>query len=750
MPKFLFFPYFGPNRRSDKRVVELRLEFESEKDEEFPPQLADIKLKLVEAGVLAPEEAFPEKPLPDNRMVRYSLLLAQTALLFQRKCGHRVNFYSVLSEPHQNRCIALIEYQHSDVGMTAVNLAAGLFSGQQQSLLEAFQQFSSFARERIQTAETTAIISAAALREIPCFQLEQEPFAGKFNFPHRIRRNGLLMLGHGAASHILDGTFCVNRAGDYSKALLRNPDQRAVLLKQSGIPGLLTGGLVPKESGVFYLLIINAQLKAISILPDGEKQLVDDIHPSIIDTAMAISERLEFVPVAIKLETPDITRPLTQTGGLILDFDLAPDLDMLLGKTKDLLVSAATDLVDWLIPDSASATMPIIAITGTNGKTTSSRMVSHILHESGRKPGLVCTDGIFLDGKQVSHDDAGAFIGHARALTSPQVDVAVLETHHRGIAVRGFAFEHCHVAVCLNVTAEHLAKGEIETLEEMAGVKCALLERASHAAVLNADDSNCVNMLKYLDAERICLVSLHSGIEQLRKLVTSDNAMFCVLENIEGHQWLIIYDRDERSGLIRVDQIPATFGGTASFNVSNAMHAAAATYLVGTSIEHIRTALAGFHAGHEMTPGRMNEFYGLPFRLIIDFAHNPDGMKKIGEFADKQKISGRKLIAIPGATARSDLANDLCAQAVAGHFDYYFCKDYDPVRPPLPRFMGPFIRKALIKAGVPEHQTQVVTFGRDVIFSILDTCKPGDLLIILAGHLEKNTIPTYIEEYTQA
>jgi len=425
---------------------------------------------------------------------------------------------------------------------------------------------------------------------------------------------------------------------------------------------------------------------------------------------------------------------------------------LLLGQCSggpDVLDSAATALIQWLFPDLDRVRMPIIAVTGTNGKTTTCRMISYILQQSDHKPGLVCTDGIFLCGKQISNTDASSFLGHARVLTSKLADSAVLETHHRGIAVRGFAFDKCDIAVCLNVSGDHLAEGEIESVEQMARIKRAVVERASYAAVLNADDPHCRAMLVHVAAQRCCLVSLHSSVQQLRELAAGDRACFCVLENEAGREWLIVYDQSERIALMRVDQIPATFSGTARFNISNVMHAAAATFLVGTGIDLIRAALRKFSAGPALTPGRMNVFDGLPFRIIVDFAHNADGMRKVCEFVDRQQVSGHKLIAFSGADNRPEAANRRSAQAVAGHFDFYFCKDYDRIPTPKRKLVGPFMQQALIEAGVAEEHTMVLTFGRDVILRILDACKPGDLLILLVGHVEKNTVPGYIEEYTR-
>jgi len=196
-----------------------------------------------------------------------------------------------------------------------------------------------------------------------------------------------------------------------------------------------------------------------------------------------------------------------------------------------------------------------------------------------------------------------------------------------------------------------------------------------------------------------------------------------------------------------VADIPATFKGTARFNVSNAMHAIAASYLAGFPVSTIRAALNIFSAEKEFTPGRMNVINDLSFQIIIDFAHNPDGMTKVSEFIDLQSVTGRKVLAFAGASKRNDATNTKMAEAVAGHYDFYFCKDYEPIDPPKSRYVASFMQQVLIKEGVPAEQTAVLTFGRDAIYDILDACKPGDLLLMLLGHVEMKTVPGYIKEY---
>ena len=283
----------------------------------------------------------------------------------------------------------------------------------------------------------------------------------------------------------------------------------------------------------------------------------------------------------------------------------------------------------------------------------------------------------------------------------------------------------------------------------MAGIKRALVERGRHAVVLFADDAHCAAMLDFVQSDNTCLISLQSGFEKLQDIAGQKAASFCVLETIMAESWIVLYNRGERLPVMPVSDIPATFNGTATVNISNAMHSIAASYFAGIDIESSKAALSVFRAGQAYTPGRFNVFDDLPFRIIMDFAHNPDGIQKICEFSDLQTVKGRKLIAFSGLTKRSDDINRKIAQAVAGHFDFYFCKDYEPTQPPKRSYTGPFMQQVLIDEGVPRHATTVTTFGKEVAFRIFDSCKPGDLLLFLAGHGETGKLPGYIREYRE-
>ena len=745
MPKIEWFPYLGPNRRSDKTVVEITLDFGPDDIQAWPHDSEEVKELLTTAGILTVEEKFPEQALPDERMAWYASLLAQTALVLQRRTGHQVSFFSVSVDPEINRCMALVEHEHCDVGMTAVKLAKELMLGERKQLLEPFAAFRAFAHDRRLPRDTGAIFTAARSRDIPCNHLERFPISRNRAMGDGIRPNGLVMLGHGINRHVLDGTFCLDKSGEF-RHLLKSRKQRRSVLETLGVPLFPADGSSVAKNQVF-IIAVNGRITGVAGRTESDSPCIEDLHDSLVDSVLKINRAVDFAPIVVALITPDISMALDPGNCGFVDFELAPNLENFERDCPDLLVNTAEAIVDWLFPGNTIARMPVIAVTGTNGKTTTTRMISHVLAAAGRKPGFVCTDGIYLDGRKVSDDDNCTLKGHFSVLSSKEVDIAVLETHHYGIMVRGFGYRWCDIAVCLNVTEDHLGVGNVETIDQMAEIKRALPERARYGAVLNADDPHCLAMLGSISAEKPCLVSMTSGYDGLSQHVEASLACFCVTEQVEGEEWLVIYDQGVRLPVIQVKQIPATFSGTARFNVSNAMHAISACYLAGTDVNQIASAMQLFKTGYETTPGRMNEFGGLPFRVIVDFAHNPDGLRRIAEFADNQEITGRKLVAFAGTATRPETMLRNMGSALAGHFDFYFCKEHVPVRNKNVPRVAHLLQEGLLKNGVAIEQTTIRTHGREVIFEIFDACEPGDLLMMLIGHVEMHQLPDYINEY---
>lgn len=751
MHEIRFFPYFGPSRRSDRRVVEIGLTYADEQASSAPWQVSDIRKVLRGAGVLERTDRYPEQTLPEDRREWFSSLLAQTALLFQRKCGHRVDFFSILTNANGSRHTVLVEHEHTRVGTGAVKLALELFASRSgQSFASAWQAYAAFARKHVLPLETAAIIDSAQKRGIPCFQLEREPLTEWPQPGFRVRPNGYLILGHGQHRRLLDGTLCVDRAGERVSDLLRSARQRLSLLERLGYPLAGEGGKRTPGERPFHLLAINGNVTGLQQLGRGSTRLIANVHPSYAALCEAISKETGGVPFAVKLQARGLANGALGDGAVLQDVDFAPDLGKLFGHCnggENLLATAADDLLDWLFPDGAPVRMPIITVTGTNGKTTTVHMIEHVMRAAGRKPGLVCTDGTHVNGRRVSDRDASAFIGHASVLTSDEVDTAVLEAHHLGMAQRGFAFDYCDVAVCLNVTDDHLGAANIDTVEQMAEVKRSLLERARHGVVVNADNPLSLGMLTQVQAQKHGLVSTQTGIAQLREHSLNADSCFAVIEAVEDQNWLVLYDSDQRLPLIPEKRIPATFDGHARFNTANALHAAAACFLAGIDVGQIGAALATFACGYETVRGRMNSFDGLPFRVIMDYAHNGDGFEKISAYVSSQSVPGRKIVMFAYHGDRRNVAIEAAARQLAGHYDHYVCRNYRELRSHRAVAEIPeLLRASLVAAGVPDTAVSIIPDAHEAVRKTLAMASEGDLVVLLVGAADFEPVWNLLKE----
>jgi UDP-N-acetylmuramyl tripeptide synthase len=804
--------YIGFNRRSDRTALEHRFMFN---DKELvllgadPAGLRDRVVAELENSGVAIETPSPlSEQMPEAAPEIYAHLLAGISLSLQYATGHLVDYYQVIPATKPGQISVVVEFEASDVGMRASQLAMQLLTNllpgleypqDEEETEEAFHEhlkaFIHFSRALVLPRDTQAIIDAAKRRGVPAVKLERDPYEG-LQGDFRVRSNGLLKLGHSCHQHIVDGTFCVDRS-EHLMPLLRNREQATGTLHQlrAPLPGhdesfhpcLSANRAVRRARRIGYPVVVKPVIRSrgqgvtlnvrdeaglrtafghaqeisqqvtvegfvegrtwqvvvaghevIALIDETRVGAIEEINELTRSLAQHISRQLDVGLLVLTIVTTDITRPLAETAGAIVDMDLAPELDGIEGLTPTLVARTMDHFLRWLYPDGAKSRIPLIAITGTNGKTTTSMMTMRILQTAGFTTGFAGSNGIYVNAERLKVGDRAGTRGHHRVLESQEVNFGVLETARGGITHSGFMYDHSNIAACLNVDDDHLGEFDIDTLDQMAQVKLSVLQRATDAVVLNADDRRCLQMRPALPGRRLALISLQRSLALLRE-IAAEQDLVCGLESHDGEDWLVIEERGKRLLVIAAGDIPATFEGRARVNISNALHAAAVCYLAGIEISHIQKALSVFDSSFENIPGRLNFFHGLPFTVVMDYAHNVDGFAELSRFLNQVDVSGRRIMCFSASGNRSDQFVADCARAVSAHFDHFLCRDHLTEYDREPGEVARLLYDALLADGVPETAVELVHDPATALTDLLSMGRPGDLLAYATGTKDMET-----------
>jgi len=356
--------------------------------------------------------------------------------------------------------------------------------------------------------------------------------------------------------------------------------------------------------------------------------VTDLIDPYNVLMAERIAGIIGLDICGIDVMTSDIAIPLNETRGAVLEVNAAPGFRMHVAPTEGLPRNVAEPVIDMLFPHGCPSRIPIIAITGTNGKTTTTRLTAHIVKSNGYQVGFTTTDGIYIQDKLLEKGDTTGARSTAFVLRDPTVNFAVLECARGGMLRSGLGFEQCDVGIVTNVAADHLGLRDINTVEEMADVKAVIPKtvRKDGYAILNADDDLVYKMGKDLECN-LALFSLDENNPRILKH-TARGGLAAVLEN----GYISIFKNSYKTRVDRVADIPLTFGGRAKFNIQNVLAATLAAYVSRIPVEDIKMALRTFIPSAAKTPGRMNVFHFPNFEVIVDYAHNAAGLQAIGEF----------------------------------------------------------------------------------------------------------------------
>ncbi|MEO7051892.1 MAG: cyanophycin synthetase [Rhodanobacter sp.] len=465
--------------------------------------------------------------------------------------------------------------------------------------------------------------------------------------------------------------------------------------------------------------------------------VTDIIHPDNRDMAVRAVRAIGLDVGGVDFLSTNIAESYKKIGGGICEINAAPGFRMHVSPSEGTPRDAAGPVIDMLFPPGAPSRVPIAAITGTNGKTTTARMLAHIAKMGGYTPGLTTTDGVYIDGQRTVEGDMTGPVSARMVLADPQIDIAVLETARGGLLRAGMGVPSVDVGAVLNVQSDHLGLKGIDTVEQLAEVKRIVVEVATECAVLNADDPNVLKMSGYTDAKVICYVTMNPSHALVREHVRAGGRA-CALEAGVNGAMITLYDKGSHIPLLWTHLIPATMEGRALHNVQNAMVAAAMAFSLGIKLDAIRQGLRTFDTTFFQAPGRMNVYDEHPFKVLFDYGHNAHAVAVMADLATRLEVAGRRIVVLAGPGDRRDEDLVAIAKAVAGRFDHYICRRDDALRgrdgDEVPRILS----KALLAAGVPSPDISIIPEEQHAIDAALKMGNAGDLLLIFGDALVRS------------
>jgi cyanophycin synthetase len=454
--------------------------------------------------------------------------------------------------------------------------------------------------------------------------------------------------------------------------------------------------------------------------------VTDEVHPSNIFMAERISKIIGLDICGIDIMAPNLRLPITETGGAVLEVNAAPGFRMHIEPSEGIGRNVAEPVVDMLFPKGSTGQIPIIAITGTNGKTTTTRLTAHIAKAAGYKVGFTTSDGVYIQNQMMMKGDCTGPVSAQFVLKDPTVDFAVLESARGGMLKAGLAFQQCDIAIVTNISEDHIGLGGISTIEQMAKVKGIVPETVKKEgfAILNADDDLVYEMHKNLH----CNVAFFSMDENNPRIIkhSKKGGFAAVFEN----GYVTIMKGTWKIRVEKVANIPITYGGKAVHNIMNTLPAVLATYLYrNITVEDIRQSLQTFVPSPNQTPGRLNLFQFKHFKFLVDYAHNPAGMQLLCNFVSKTDGSP-KIGIISGTGDRRDEDIREIGRIASRYFDEIIIRQDKNLRGRSAEEIVKLLVEGLNENKEKTIPTTIIYNEKEAIMHAYNTVKPGSLITI--------------------
>jgi len=455
------------------------------------------------------------------------------------------------------------------------------------------------------------------------------------------------------------------------------------------------------------------------------EDVTDIIHPANVSMAERISKIIDLDICGIDIMTTDISKPLSETGGAVLEVNAGPGFRMHLAPTSGLPRNVAAPVIDKLFPKKGdTGRIPIIAITGTNGKTTTSRLMAHIAKMNGYRVGYTTSDGVYIQNRLLMTGDCTGPASAEFVLKDPTVNFAVLECARGGLLRAGLGFKKCDVAIVTNVAADHLGLKGIHTIEQLAKVKGVIPETVLPGgyAILNADDDLVYDMRRSVECN-VALFSMDENNPRIKALQRL-NGITAVYEN----GYVTICRGVWKMRLMKAENIPLTYGGKAKFMIQNVLGAILAAHVQGISIEDIKAALETFIPSASQTPGRLNLFEFNDFTILLDYAHNPAGMRALKKFTDELEATVKVGIIAGVGDRREEDTNEIGSIA-AEMFDEIIIRQDKRLRGRTEQELIKMLNDGIQKKD-PNKKTTIIPSEKEAIKYAVKNAVKGSLIIL--------------------
>jgi len=453
--------------------------------------------------------------------------------------------------------------------------------------------------------------------------------------------------------------------------------------------------------------------------------VTDDVHPNNIKLAIKVAQIIGLDVAGIDITTNDISKPIMENDGAIIEVNACPGIRMHHYPFKGQSRNVAKAIVDLLFPEGAVHSVPVISVTGTNGKTTTTRMIAKILKSNNMAVGMTSTGGVYIDDELVVKGDTTGPRSAEIVLMDKNIDVAVLETARGGIVNKGLGYDLADVGLITNIGDDHIGIDGINTLEDMADVKSLIVEavKPEGYSIINADDIYAERIGKRASGNVIYFSQNHNNRLIIQHKNNGKKAVY-IKENI-----IYIFNGEKELPIINIENIPATFGGALEHNIENSLGAVAASYGIGIDTAIISKGLSEFHTDATNNIGRFNVFEVKDFKVIIDYGHNIGGYSRVLNGLKKMKVN--RLIGVIGVPGdRNDISILKVGELSGRYFDQIYIKEDKDLRGRQSREVAQLLQKGCMMGKLSDQNIDIELNEKEALIKAMENAKGGDTIIV--------------------